>query len=327
MRPLENRVAYRISKLAAKQDTPGATEGTDDVRAGADIARDPLRFAPRPAALAGEDDSSSSDEDDGASASAGEATVKPKSKSKSKLSSSKKQKSSASDDADEVITASKASTLPYRPPRFAPTVLASTTAKPSRRGTDGTGRGASLAASRSRILRDLQAQFGDAPEDLSADGTGWGPRGEAEMTEAERFIKEKEKFEEEHFVRLPTSRKERKARMELAKMAGVWRGRDELESLDDFSTLSKLDSRVRRLNAMEHGTGALGRSRKRTLAASSEPSSKRARTMAGEEIVAEAARTGASVRRELTREKKKVKKLVKRKEKREKRREAKGAAA
>ncbi|KAJ3342931.1 hypothetical protein HDU93_000590 [Gonapodya sp. JEL0774] len=296
IRPLENRLAYQIQKLSRRAENKGQNV---EPQAGADIARDPLRFGPNPKALTGDESSS---EDDIEESAAGSRTRKTK---------------SLADNVEDSITADKSSTL-YRPPRFAPTLLDGSS-KRERGRTDGTGRGASHQAARSRILRDLKSQFSDMPEDMPVDGTGWGSRDAADMTEAERFIKEKDAFEEEHFVRLPISKKERKARKELANMSGVLRARDELETLDDFSSLSRLDSRVRRLDAMTHGTGALARSKKRALAAAENDvgSNKRARTMAGEELVAEAGKMGRTVGKDLTRAKRKFEKVLKKKNRRD----------
>jgi hypothetical protein len=93
-------------------------------------------------------------------------------------------------------------------------------------------------ASRSRLMRDLRSQFDNAPEELSAEGTGYSAKEMA--TELDEAIAEKDRFEEDNFIRLNMSKRERKQREKLAASGGMSRFRNEFETFDDFDEISGL---------------------------------------------------------------------------------------
>lgn len=130
-------------------------------------------------------------------------------------------------------TSRPTSTETYKAPRIAPKFYdeGKKTKKISGRDKE--------KASRSRLMKDLRSQFENAPEELSAEGTGYTAK-EFE-TEFDRDLAEKERFEEENFIRLNMSKQERKMREKMAKSGGMMRFRDEFADLDDFADIQGLD--------------------------------------------------------------------------------------
>ena len=93
----------------------------------------------------------------------------------------------------------------YRPPKLAPVVYDEAKSKKSKyeKGQERLRE----KASRSRVIQDLMADMNDAPEEVDAlggvsEGMGYGDR-------IDRQIKEKDEYEENNYVRLTVTRKEK----------------------------------------------------------------------------------------------------------------------
>ncbi|KAJ3325892.1 hypothetical protein HDV06_002277 [Boothiomyces sp. JEL0866] len=126
----------------------------------------------------------------------------------------------------------------YKPPKLAPTFY------------DEDGKKARLTekmrdkASKSRLLRDLRSQYDDRPEEYDAEGTGYGAR-EVGASKEDEQMKERETFEEENFIRLNLSKKEKKMAQKLGKQGGIMRFRNEFEDLQrDFTDISGIHHAV-----------------------------------------------------------------------------------
>ncbi|KAF7731602.1 hypothetical protein EC973_009366 [Apophysomyces ossiformis] len=118
----------------------------------------------------------------------------------------------------------------YRPPKLAPVSYDENTGKKSKREKDE----ARLRekASRSRLMKDLAAEMNDAPEEIDAlggvnEGFGYGDR-------IDNLIAEKDRYEEDNYVRLSVTRKEKQRLKARNKM----RFESEFDNLNDFSNLA-----------------------------------------------------------------------------------------
>lgn len=94
----------------------------------------------------------------------------------------------------------------YRPPKLAPVTYDEDLRKSSRQEKNQSR--LVEKASRSRIMRDLMAEMDDRPEEVDAlggvnEGMGFGDS-------LDRHIQEKDKYEENNYVRLAVTRKEKK---------------------------------------------------------------------------------------------------------------------
>lgn len=94
----------------------------------------------------------------------------------------------------------------YRPPKLAPVTYDEDLRKSSRKEKNQSR--LVEKASRSRIMRDLMAEMDDRPEEVDAlggvnEGMGFGDS-------LDRHIQEKDKYEENNYVRLAVTRKEKK---------------------------------------------------------------------------------------------------------------------
>jgi U3 small nucleolar ribonucleoprotein protein LCP5 len=94
----------------------------------------------------------------------------------------------------------------YKPPKLAPVTYDEDTRKSSRQEKNQSR--LVEKASRSRIMRDLMAEMDDRPEEVDAlggvnEGMGFGDS-------LDRHIQEKDQYEENNYVRLAVTRKEKK---------------------------------------------------------------------------------------------------------------------
>ncbi|TPX46210.1 hypothetical protein SeLEV6574_g03342 [Synchytrium endobioticum] len=152
----------------------------------------------------------------------------------------------------------------YKPPRVAPMPYIDT--PPSTNKAYKLSQRAKEHAAKSRIIRDLRSQFDDRPEEASTEGTGYARKDT--MTEWDHEWNEREKFEEDHFVRLNLTRKDKSQRKQLQKSGGMGRFQDEFENLDrDFDSLSSLNKAVQASEEETFGRGLLGRKNKRVASA------------------------------------------------------------
>lgn len=105
---------------------------------------------------------------------------------------------------DEDAEAEKAGI--YRPPKLAPVAYNETSDRKSRKKERDEER-MKEKASRSRIMKDLMSEMSENPEEIGVfggvnEGVGYGDR-------IDNLIEEKNKYEEENYVRLAVTRKEK----------------------------------------------------------------------------------------------------------------------
>ncbi len=145
----------------------------------------------------------------------------------------------------------------YRPPRIAPTPF-----------DDGKSTKQKLTekirekASKSRLLKDLQSQYDERPDDMDASGTGFNAKDSYSKLDEE--WKEREAFEEENFIRLTASKKQKKEKDKLMKQGGILRFQNEFQDLaKDFQELRGVHRAVESDFAKGFGTEKAKRIEKR----------------------------------------------------------------
>lgn len=137
----------------------------------------------------------------------------------------------------------------YRPPKLAPVVYNEKSEKLSKREKDE--QRMRERSSRSRVMQDLMAEMQDAPEEADVHGGVHEESGAGDSLD--RFIKEKDRYEEDNYVRLVTTRKEKRRRnaknnlrfdnefdvsLELNCLLIAWKlNLYVLQNLNDFSNL------------------------------------------------------------------------------------------
>ncbi|KAJ3033381.1 hypothetical protein HDV00_006400 [Rhizophlyctis rosea] len=165
----------------------------------------------------------------------------------------------AAGDAATTTTTEEGKTGVYRPPRVAPKPY--NDAQTSRTKTGRLSEAALSRASSSRLLADLRAQYDSRPEEMTAHGTGYGTKEVGASVDDERFA-EREKYEEENFMRLSMTREDKRIHKRLEKRGGLARFEDEFDSLDrDFASLSSINRAVEESDELSHGRGVLGKAR------------------------------------------------------------------
>lgn len=113
----------------------------------------------------------------------------------------------------------------YRPPKLAPKHYdASSTREKTGRLSERTLE----KASRSRMLNDLRAQYDDRPEEMTAEGTGYGAAEIGASKEDEKWA-EREKYEEDNYTRLNMTRLDKKLYKTLEKRGGSLRFQNEFD--------------------------------------------------------------------------------------------------
>ncbi|KAJ3019941.1 hypothetical protein HKX48_001531 [Thoreauomyces humboldtii] len=128
----------------------------------------------------------------------------------------------------------------YRPPKLAPMPYDEGGRKKTGRLTEQDKQ----KASRSRLLRDLRSQYDDRPEEENAEGTGYGARDVGASKQDEQWA-ERERFEEDNFVRLNLTRDDKKLQKNIAQQGARLRFNDEFQALqEDFSDLSRVQRAV-----------------------------------------------------------------------------------
>ncbi|KAI9008142.1 Sas10/Utp3/C1D family-domain-containing protein [Gaertneriomyces semiglobifer] len=139
----------------------------------------------------------------------------------------------------------------YRPPKLAPVHFEDE----PRAKTGKLTQKEKEKVSRSRLLRDLRSQYDDRPEEMTAQGTGYGAQEVGASKEDERWT-ERETFEEENFVRLNLTREDKKLQKKLSQKGALLRFHDEFQALDeDFSQLSSLHKAVTDEDELKFGAG------------------------------------------------------------------------
>ncbi|KAG2224073.1 hypothetical protein INT45_004954 [Circinella minor] len=142
----------------------------------------------------------------------------------------------------------------YRPPKLAPVVYDEHKGRKSKYEKDQER--LRERSSRSRVIRDLMADMNDTPEEVDAtggvnEGMGYGER-------FDRQIQEKDEYEENNYVRLSVTRKE-KQRMKSNKR---YRFETEFDNLNDFNNLVGIQDVEKEEN--ERFKNVLNRKRQRT---------------------------------------------------------------
>ncbi|KAI9494906.1 Sas10/Utp3/C1D family-domain-containing protein [Zychaea mexicana] len=117
----------------------------------------------------------------------------------------------------------------YRPPKLAPVVYDESKGRKSKYEKDQER--LRERSSRSRVIRDLMADMNDAPEEVDAmggvnEGMGYGERFDEQL-------KEKDDYEENNYVRLAVTRKEK----QRLKAKNRMRFETEFDNLNDFNNL------------------------------------------------------------------------------------------
>ncbi|KAI8928243.1 hypothetical protein BC831DRAFT_497478 [Entophlyctis helioformis] len=180
----------------------------------------------------------------------------------------------------------------YRPPRVAPVHYdESSMAKKGRLSQQLKER-----ASKSRLLRDIRAQYDDRPEELDAEGTGYGRRELGTTSKAEEAFKEREEFEEANFMRLAMSKKDKQnERMLGSGRVHLARFQNEFSDLNsDFRELSGVHHAVEEEDRARYGEGVEGKRKKRAERFTEAAASKRARYADAEDMISTVSRARKS---------------------------------
>ena len=124
--------------------------------------------------------------------------------------------------------------LLYKPPRIAPVSFEQETKRENKRERD------LIKASRSRLFKDLASQYDDHPDELDAEGVGYGSKGIAQSKE-DIAIKERENYEEENFIRLNLTKADKKQQRRMQKQGGLIRFRSEFDDIHkDFKEMKRV---------------------------------------------------------------------------------------
>ncbi|KAG2213796.1 hypothetical protein INT46_005251 [Mucor plumbeus] len=123
----------------------------------------------------------------------------------------------------------------YRPPKLAPVNYDENAGRKSGKKERDEAR-MKEKASRSRLMKDLMTEMSENPEELGVfggvnEGTGYGDR-------IDNVIAEKDRYEEDNYVRLAVTRKEKQRLNKNKKM----RFESEFDNLNDFSNLVGLEN-------------------------------------------------------------------------------------
>ncbi|CAJ0891826.1 4289_t:CDS:2 [Entrophospora sp. SA101] len=89
-------------------------------------------------------------------------------------------------------------------------------------------------ASNSRLVQDLMLEYDDRPEESDIIGGLQHPGGVRIRDKVDKVIEERNRYEEENFIRLNVSKKEKRKAKMLKKFE------DEFENLDDFKSLNNI---------------------------------------------------------------------------------------
>jgi len=193
-RPLEKKMRYQLDKLLAATTTSFAT--------GNATTEDPLTYRPDPSALEGENDSDSEDSDSD-NEDEEQSDMDDLAAARATLQKAKEQ--NEENDGIHVYRAPRLASMPYNLEH------------------DGGEKRQQLKNQRMRqseLAQTLRLEYGEAPEQADVHGgSEYGRQREAARRMAERDA-EKTRVEEEHFIRLTTSRKEKKERKRLMREEG-----------------------------------------------------------------------------------------------------------
>lgn len=113
----------------------------------------------------------------------------------------------------------------YRPPRLAPMPYLEDASNARGKMTQRVKE----KASRSRLLKDLADQYDERPEEMSAEGTGYGSHRGA-GTKEDQDWQDRERFEEENFIRLNFTKNDKKLARKLSKKGALLRFQNEFNA-------------------------------------------------------------------------------------------------
>ncbi|KAL2913635.1 hypothetical protein HK105_206795 [Polyrhizophydium stewartii] len=281
-KPLEQKLKYQIDKLikaaVMHEDSQRMGEDMGDTTDAALSVKNPLQFKPNPAALAG--DAGDAGSDNGKCISAVAAACQLFWLTFGNAFHEDGAGKAKEDEPSGV----------YRPPRVAPMMYDDSSN--ARRGR--LSQQLKERATKSRMLGDLQAEFDDRPEEMDAEGTGYGARGRARTKEDERML-ERQEFEEANFIRLSLSKKDKKMQRDLQTRGHLMRFQNEFRDLDaDFRDLADVHHAVEQEDDAKYGKGLAGKRNKRAEKFAEASASKRARFESTEDMIKTAARTKRS---------------------------------
>ncbi|KAJ3159309.1 hypothetical protein HDU86_001912 [Geranomyces michiganensis] len=152
-------------------------------------------------------------------------------------------------DIDGANDTSNNSTGVYRPPKLAPMPYDEGRRAKTGRLTEQ----AKQKASRSRLLRDLRSQYDDRPEEMTAEGTGYGAAEVGASKDDEEWA-ERERYEEENFTRLNMKREDKRLVKRIAKQGAGNRFANEFQALqEDFADLSSIHRAVQDEDELAYG--------------------------------------------------------------------------
>ncbi|KAJ3181016.1 Serine/threonine-protein kinase smg1 [Geranomyces variabilis] len=222
-KPLEQKLKYQIDKLvkaASMADDQSAATGANGASLAVEretgLSADALSFKPNPAAMLA--DSAAGVGDSNARGGGG---------------------------GDE----DNATGGVYRPPKLAPMPYDEGRRAKTGRLTEQ----AKLKASRSRLLRDLRSQYDDRPEEMTAEGTGYGAAEVGASKDDEEWA-ERERYEEENFTRLNMKREDKRLVKRIAKQGAGNRFANEFQALqEDFADLSSIHRAVQDEDELAYG--------------------------------------------------------------------------
>ena len=148
----------------------------------------------------------------------------------------------------------------YKPPKVAPLHYDPHDTKKKGRLTERLKE----RASKSRLLRDLQSEYDDRPEDLDVGGTGYSAKEVGASKEDEEW-KERVAFEEENMIRRNLTRKDKKMVRMLEQQGWLHRFKNDFKDLhNDFAELSGLHRAVEEDEAAKYGKGVTAKRARRS---------------------------------------------------------------
>jgi U3 small nucleolar RNA-associated protein 3 len=216
MRPLDSKLKYQLDRLI-KYSTLSADE------------RQAMILKPNPSALRARgagDDSESESDDESEEVSEEEMASESEDEEEEAAASTKKAKKNYNKEDDDAV---------YRPPKMAAMPYKDSEAAEEKKAKKLGRMKAKLKDS--EMLRALQEEFGSAPQTESS--TGVTGRSQEER-DAEAAEDERRDFEEERFVRLVVSKKDKKAMKRAQKNAGRMDALAGIGDVGEFDEVSKL---------------------------------------------------------------------------------------
>lgn len=243
MRPMERKMRYQIDKILAIAASSGAFANVHETKAEEEegeevdalVESDPLAFRPNPESLMGKDDSDDDndsegddDSDDGSDSEVDDEDDEELRAAKAtlKLSRSKARgKNEYDSDNDTQI---------YQAPRITATPFVEK--EKASKKEERILKRQQNRMQKSELLSTLKSTYGDAPDE---DDFGGGATIGSQRETAKRFAEretEKINFEEDAFIRLTTSRKEKKLKNKIM--------RDETSNLNSIADLGNLTAGV-----------------------------------------------------------------------------------